>query len=128
MMRAMAKGAPDAPKEGEVSQSVIGKDFAALTQQLHQLGCFEPHYADEALKLAVTLLPGLVGFWLLRSGWPALGSFLVAFSFYMSGWTSHDYLHHAVIKGSSRRMVHWNNAVGCAIYPAERPTARTPHR
>eukprot|EP00962_Isochrysis_galbana_P002657 scaffold716_cov104-Isochrysis_galbana.AAC.1 len=59
MMRAMAKGAPDAPQEGGVSQSPIGKDFAALTQQLHQIGCFEPHYADEALKLVVTLLPGL---------------------------------------------------------------------
>jgi len=114
-MRAMAKGARDAPKEDEVSQSEIGKDFAALTQKLHDIGCFDPHPVDEVVKLGITLLPGIVGFYLLHNGWPALGSFLVAFSFYMSGWTSHDYLHHAVFKGSNDKLVGWNNAMGYAL-------------
>ena len=111
----MAKGARDAPKEDEVSQSEIGKDFAALTQKLHDIGCFDPHPVDEVVKLGITLLPGIVGFYLLHNGWPALGSFLVAFSFYMSGWTSHDYLHHAVFKGSNDKLVGWNNAMGYAL-------------
>ena len=49
-MKVMARNAPEAPSEGEVSQSVIGKDFSALTQQLHEMGCFKPHYADEVQK------------------------------------------------------------------------------
>jgi len=60
--------APPRPK------SVIGKDFTALTQQLHTMGCFKPHYADEALKLAITLLPGVLGFYLLRNGSPVSDS------------------------------------------------------
>ena len=36
---------------------------------------------------------------------PALGALLIGFSFYLCGWTAHDYLHHGVIKGSSKRMV-----------------------
>lgn len=109
----MSKGAPDAPKSAKpVSTSVIGKDFAALTQQLHDIGCFKPNYADEVFKLVLTLLPGIIGFYLLRCGSPALGSAMVGFSYYMSGWTSHDYLHHGVIKGSSHQMVRWNNWMG----------------
>ena len=44
-----------------------------------------------------------------------LGALLIGFSFYLCGWTAHDYLHHGVIKGSSKRMVHWNNACGYAL-------------
>jgi len=115
MMRAMSKSAPEAPRESEVATSVVGTDFAKLTQTLHDVGCFDPHYPDEAFKLCLTLLPGFLGFYLLRSGMPALGSFLIAFSYYMSGWTSHDYLHHGCLKGGQKQLVHWNNAVGYAI-------------
>lgn len=117
MMRAMAKNAPDAPPEKEVSKSTIGADFARLTRQFHDMGLFEPNYADEAFKVALTLLPGVLGFYLLNAAAasPCLGSLLVAFSFYMSGWTSHDYLHHGVLKGSQRNLVARNNAIGYAF-------------
>ncbi|EOD22610.1 hypothetical protein EMIHUDRAFT_116654, partial [Emiliania huxleyi CCMP1516] len=59
---------------------------------------------SEAFKLGLTLLPGFLGFYLLRSGMPALGSFLIAFSYYMSGWTSHDYLHHGCLKGGQKQL------------------------
>ncbi|EOD09827.1 hypothetical protein EMIHUDRAFT_216445 [Emiliania huxleyi CCMP1516] len=96
--------------ESEVATSVVGTDFAKLTQTLH-----------DAFKLGLTLLPGFLGFYLLRSGMPALGSFLIAFSYYM--WTSHDYLHHGCLKGGQKQLVHWNNAVGYAI-GAWQPYAR----
>lgn len=111
----MSKNAPDAPAESAVSTSVIGVAFEALRQRLVAEGCFEPNYPDEAFKLVLTLGPGFLGARLLHSGMPALGSLLISFSLYLCGWTAHDYLHHGVIKGSSKRMVHWNNAVGYAL-------------
>ena len=32
----------------------------------------------------------------------------MAFSWYMTGWISHDFQHHAVIKGTSTQLVAWN--------------------
>eukprot|EP00310_Coccolithus_braarudii_P016686 CAMPEP_0183350568 /NCGR_PEP_ID=MMETSP0164_2-20130417/20537_1 /TAXON_ID=221442 /ORGANISM="Coccolithus pelagicus ssp braarudi, Strain PLY182g" /LENGTH=412 /DNA_ID=CAMNT_0025522531 /DNA_START=42 /DNA_END=1280 /DNA_ORIENTATION=+ len=117
MMQAMSKDAPDAPAESAVATTDIGRDFAALTKHMEDLGYFKADYADEAFKLFLTLMPGFIGARLLHSGMPVLGAFLMGFSFYLSGWTSHDYLHHSVIKGSSKRMVHWNNAIGYLLGP-----------
>jgi hypothetical protein len=108
----MCRNAPDAPAGSSIATSPIGVSFAALNQRLHDLGLFRPHYADEAFKLALTLGPGLVGGWLLHHGMPCLGACLLAFSFYLSGWTAHDYLHHGVFKGSQAKLVSWNNCVG----------------
>ena len=112
MMKSMAKNAPDAPQDRIIYETDLAKDFQNLTQTLHDIGCFKPNYADEVFKAALTLIPGIYGFYLLHNGSPCLGSFLVAFSFYMSGWTSHDYLHHGVLKGSQKKLVAWNNAIG----------------
>lgn len=117
MMHAMSKDAPDAPAESAVASTDIGRDFAALTKQMERLGYFKADYVDEAFKLFLTLMPAFIGARLLHSGMPVLGAFLIGFSFYLSGWTSHDYLHHAVIKGSSKKMVHWNNAIGYLLGP-----------
>jgi len=75
-------------------------------------GLYEPDYKDEVFKLFVTLAPGVLGGRLLHTGMPCLGAFLIAFSFYMSGWTSHDYLHHGVFKGTQTKLVLWNNIIG----------------
>merc|ERR1711908_194373 len=90
----MMKGARDAPKEAGVHTTPMGLDFQ---------------------KLALTLLPGFLGARLFSAGTQCLGSFLIAFSFYLSGWTSHDYLHHGVFKGGHQKLVHFNNAIGYAI-------------
>ena len=104
----MSKNAPDAPAERGVSTSVIGVAFEALRQRLVAEGCFEPNYPDEVFKLVLTIGPGFLGARLLHSGMPALGTLLISFSLYLCGWTAHDYLHHGVLKGSSKRMVHPN--------------------
>ena len=101
----MSKSAQDAPAETAVSKSELGLGFEALRQRLVREGLFEPNYLDEAFKLLLTLGPAFVGARLLHSGMPALGALLIGFSFYLCGWTAHDYLHHGVIKGSSKRMV-----------------------
>jgi len=112
-MQLMARGAPDAPREAmQVSEGVVGRDFEAMRQQFEQLGFYKPDYKDEALKLFVTLAPGIWGARLLHSGFPCLGAFLIGFSFYMCGWTAHDYLHHGVLKGSQTQLVLYNNAIG----------------
>lgn len=116
-MEAMLKASPPVPSGSEqASETAIGRDFAALTAKLTEAGLFAPNYADEALKLALTLLPGFLGIYLLLlTAWPGAGSCLLTFSFYLAGWTNHDYLHHAVIKGDSVRLVAWNNAVGAVL-------------
>ena len=45
------------PQESEVATSVVGTDFAKLTQTLHDVGCFDPHYPDEAFKLDLPAPP-----------------------------------------------------------------------
>ena len=111
----MSRSAPDAPAKSAVSTSELGRSFDILRQRLVRDGLFEPNYPDEVFKLVLTLGPGFAGARLLHSGMPALGALLIGFSFYLCGWTAHDYLHHGVIKGSSRRLVLWNNACGHAL-------------
>jgi len=109
----MSRNAPDAPAEAmQVSQGVVGRDFEAMRQKMVAMGLYEPDFADETFKLCITLLPGILGARLLHSGFPCLGAFLIAFSFYMCGWTAHDYLHHAVFKANQKQLVLWNNVVG----------------
>ena len=109
----MSRGAPDAPKAAmSVSEGVIGRDFEAMRKEMEAMGLYKPDYADEALKVVLTLAPSLLGARLLHTGMPALGSFLITFSFYMCGWTAHDYLHHGVLKNGQRQLVLWNNAIG----------------
>ena len=109
----MSRNAPDAPAEAMVvSQGTVGRDFEAMRQQFVELGFYKPDFADEALKAFITLAPGIFGARLLHSGMPCLGAFLIGFSFYMAGWTSHDYLHHGVFKASQSHLVLWNNVVG----------------
>ena len=117
----MSKNAPDAPAERGVSTSVIGVAFEALRQRLVAEGCFEPNYPDEAFKLVLTLGPGFLGARLLHSGMPALGTLLISFSLYLCGWTAHDYLHHGVLKGSSKRMVHPNPNLNPHPHPHPNP-------
>jgi len=113
-LEVMSRGAPDAPADAmSVSRGAIGKDFEALRQSFEAKGYYEPDYADEALKLFITLAPGLWGARLLHAGgMPVLGAVLIGFSFYMCGWTAHDYLHHAVLKNSQKQLVLWNNVLG----------------
>ena len=95
-----------------VSQGTVGRDFEELRRSFVAMGLFDPHYPDEIFKLVLTLGPGVLGARLLHSGMPCLGATLIAFSFYMCGWTAHDYLHHGVLKGDQRRLVLWNNVLG----------------
>ncbi len=131
-MEAMARRSPDAPTDSNIHTTPAARDFARLTQQLHDLGYFQSHAVDEALKMAVTLSPAVLGMYLLRSGSPCLGATLLAFSFYLAGWTAHDYLHHSVFKGSQTWLVSWNNRVGFALAffqglgTREQPGARKP--
>jgi len=111
----MIKGAPDAPGDSAVATSKLGVAFKQLDDKLHEAGLYEPCYADETFKLFLTLGPGLLGARLLHTGMPTLGSFLIAFSFYLSGWTAHDYLHHGVFKGGHTKLVKLNNVIGTAI-------------
>ena len=111
-MQLMAQNAPPAPPESAVATTPIGADFEALRLKFEQMGLYKPDYKDEAFKMFITLAPGILGARLLHGGMPCLGSFLIAFSFYMCGWTAHDYLHHGVLKQSQRQLVVWNNAIG----------------
>jgi len=109
----MSRNAPDAPAEAMVvSTGTIGREFEALRQDFMAKGYYKPDYADEIFKLFITLAPGILGARLLHTGMPCLGSFLLAFSFYLCGWTAHDYLHHAVLKNSQTQLVLWNNVIG----------------
>ena len=114
-LAAMARDAPNAPEASCVSQSPIGRDFDALRTRMVSMGLYQPAYADEAFKLSLTLTPGVVGARLMHAGMPALGAFLIGLSFYMCGWTAHDFLHHAVLKVTHKQLVHANNAVGFAL-------------
>jgi len=114
-MHLMARNAPPAPAESDVFGSKIGKDFEALRQQLETMGCYKPDYKDEVFKLFITLAPAIFGARLLHAGMPCLGAALIGFSFYMCGWTAHDYLHHGVLKNGQRQLVLWNNAIGFAL-------------
>lgn len=111
----MMKGCPDAPAEKSISTTPIAEDFNELISTMKQMGLYKANYTDEAFKLFLTLAPGIWGAHLLHNGAPALGAFLLGFSFYLAGWTAHDYLHHGVLKGSHSKLVHWNNFVGMAI-------------
>jgi len=109
----MSRNAPDAPAEAmTVSTGAIGRDFEAMRQSHIAKGYYEPDYADEVFKLFVTLAPGILGARLLHTGMPVLGAALIGFSFYMCGWTAHDYLHHGVFKNSQSQLVLWNNVIG----------------
>jgi len=111
----MLQGAPDAPAEAAVATSKLGTAFAELDQKLHEMGLYKPAYGDETFKLFLTLAPGILGARLVCTGMPALGGFLMAFSFYLAGWTAHDYLHHGVFKGSQSKLVSWNNLMGIML-------------
>lgn len=96
-LEVMSRGAPDAPAEAMVvSTGTIGREFEEMRQDFVAKGFFDPDVKDEAFKLFITLGPGILGARLLQTGMPCLGAFLIAFSFYLCGWTAHDYLHHAV--------------------------------
>jgi len=117
-MQLMARNAPPAPGANDgmpVYGSPIGKDFEALRQKFEAMGLYKPDYKDEVFKLFITLAPGIFGARLLHSGMPCLGAFLIGFSFYMCGWTAHDYLHHGVLKNSQQQLVLWNNAIGFVL-------------
>jgi|Laugresbdmm110sn_2_1035109.scaffolds.fasta_scaffold23489_1 fatty acid desaturase len=114
-MQLMAQNAPPAPAESDVFGSVIGKDFEALRLKFFEMGLYKPDYKDEIFKLFITLAPGIYGARLLHAGMPCLGAFLIGFSFYMSGWTAHDYLHHGVLKNGQRQLVLWNNIMGFVL-------------
>jgi fatty acid desaturase len=112
-LQLLSRNAPEAPAEAMVvSQGTVGRDFEELRRSFVAMGLFDPHYPDEIFKLVLTLGPGVLGARLLHSGMPCLGATLIAFSFYMCGWTAHDYLHHGVLKGDQRRLVLWNNVLG----------------
>jgi len=111
-MEMMARNAPDAPADSNVFGSKIGSDFEAMRKKFVDLGFYKPDYADETFKLFITLAPGILGTRLLHGGMPCLGAFLIAFSFYLCGWTAHDYLHHGVLKSSQTQLVTVNNVIG----------------
>ena len=115
---AMLRHAPDAPRETNLpSTSAIGKDFDAMRQSFISKGFFEPDIRHELFKLFLTLAPGTLGAYMLQMDRPCLGALFIAFSFYLCGWTAHDYLHHGVfsIGGSSLQNtepIFWNNMFG----------------
>jgi len=111
-LQVMMKNAPDAPAKSTVYGTELGKDFDKMVNDFEAAGLYKPVYSDEVFKLVLTILPALIGARLLHTGMPCLGSFLIGASFYLSGWTSHDYLHHGVFKGSQSKLVGWNNFVG----------------
>ena len=100
------------PAENDVFGTPMAKDFEAMRQKFVELGFYDSDMKDEVFKLFITLGPGVLGARLLHSGMPCLGAFLIAFSFYLCGWTAHDYLHHGVLKGNQRRLVLMNNIMG----------------
>jgi len=111
-MQLMSRSAPPMPVENDIHNTPMAKDFEAMNQKFVSMGLYESDMKDEAFKLFLTLGPGVLGARLLHNGMPCLGAFLIAFSFYLCGWTAHDYLHHGVLKGSQRRLVLVNNAIG----------------
>jgi len=110
MLESMLRDAPDAPKPPQQSdaqqrpaasalpsQSALGRAFDELTDELRAKGLFEPHYLDELFKISLVLVPYAVGVVLVGSNAaPLVGALLIGFACYMSGWVSHDYLHHSV--------------------------------
>lgn len=119
MMEGMLKKSEDAsPGTPLPSKSVIGKDFRAMIDRHIAAGYYEPCPLDEIFKLLLVFVPIILGVCCLKGAalvsepFPAIGAVLVAFGFYLDGWLAHDYLHHAVFKGSVARTVHWNNFAG----------------
>ncbi len=101
-----------------VMETEIAKDFAKMDAEFRKKGYYQADWPEEILKLGLVFGPVIYGYYLLWNGQPMLGSCLVGFGYYYSGWVSHDYLHHAVFKGGSNRdettrtAVWWNNLVG----------------
>lgn len=124
MLDGMLKGAEDSkPVKVETSKSVIGEDFARLTNKMREEGLFAANYADELVKTLTVVVPWLVGVYLvLNNTYPVLGTALFVFACYMSGWVSHDYLHHSVFKtekpdgnNQSGREVWKNDIIGYVL-------------
>eukprot|EP01062_Namystynia_karyoxenos_P000260 TRINITY_DN10084_c0_g1_i1.p1 TRINITY_DN10084_c0_g1~~TRINITY_DN10084_c0_g1_i1.p1 ORF type:complete len:534 (+),score=135.33 TRINITY_DN10084_c0_g1_i1:94-1602(+) len=124
----MLKGAPPVPAGApQPHMSAIGRDFARLTDQMRSEGLFTPCWRDEVSKVLWVLLPWMVGAALVYSGaLPLAGTLLFALGSYLSGWVSHDWLHHSAAKtteqwgtdpaakgnGVSRVHVWWGDVIG----------------
>lgn len=97
-----------------VHKTPIAKDFQKLIDDMQARGWYKLStwgVIDELFKLSLCIVPCLIGAYLVKYGaQPLLGSMLMSFSFYMSGWVGHDYAHHSVFSG--KNSVWWNNAFG----------------
>lgn len=118
MLKAMQKkGTPSdmSLESSTVHKTAIGLDFQRLIDEMKAKGWYELSafgVADELFKLALCIVPAVIGAYLVKFGtqYDLLGSMLMCFSFYMSGWVGHDYAHHSVFSG--KNSVWWNNAFG----------------
>eukprot|EP00756_Hemistasia_phaeocysticola_P015748 Hpha_TRINITY_DN15431_c1_g6::TRINITY_DN15431_c1_g6_i1::g.174113::m.174113/K10226/FADS2; acyl-CoA 6-desaturase (Delta-6 desaturase) len=120
----MLKGAEGSkPVPVETSKSVIGEDFARLTEKMRQEGLFRSDWKDELFKTLSVVVPWVVGvFLLLNNTMTLFGTLCFVFACYMAGWVSHDYLHHSVFKteksdgnNQTGREVWKNNLVGYVL-------------
>jgi len=117
MMEGMLKKSEDAPASVPLpSRSTMGTEFKEMIERHKRAGLYDPCPLDELFKLTIVLAPIFVGAYLVRSGVsPLAGALSMGFGFYLDGWLAHDYLHHAVFKGSVNTLVKANNAMGYAL-------------
>ena len=108
------------------SETPIAKDFASLVQTMKKQGFYKADPIEEIVKLALIVVPYVIGHYFLLSSninetRLSMAILLIGWSLYYSGWVSHDYLHHSVIRGGPYRdettsaVVPWNNAMGYVL-------------
>uniref|UniRef100_A0A7S0DJH6 Cytochrome b5 heme-binding domain-containing protein n=1 Tax=Amorphochlora amoebiformis TaxID=1561963 RepID=A0A7S0DJH6_9EUKA len=104
-----------------ISETKMAKDFAKMVNMFKEKGFYRPHLIEEIVKVLMVFGPYIVGHYLLFNGSPLAAAFLMGFGLYYGGWVSHDYLHHAVIKGGKKgdettgAVVPINNVMGYVI-------------
>eukprot|EP00467_Chlorarachnion_reptans_P000644 CAMPEP_0114525608 /NCGR_PEP_ID=MMETSP0109-20121206/22526_1 /TAXON_ID=29199 /ORGANISM="Chlorarachnion reptans, Strain CCCM449" /LENGTH=1065 /DNA_ID=CAMNT_0001707223 /DNA_START=214 /DNA_END=3412 /DNA_ORIENTATION=+ len=100
------------------SETDVAKDFKKLINTLKEKGFYKADLVEEFVKLFLVFGPYIFGHYLLWNGMPLAGALSIGWALYYSGWVSHDYLHHAVIRGGPNRdettgdVVWMNNVMG----------------
>jgi len=112
----------DAEKDDYLSsQTEIAKDFKKMIENFKKMGYYKADLLEEIMKVSLVFGPYIAGHYLLWNGQPLVAVLLMGFGLYYAGWVSHDYLHHAVIRGGKNKdettaaVVPLNNAMGYVI-------------
>mmetsp|Transcript_20072 Transcript_20072/g.30055 ORF Transcript_20072/g.30055 Transcript_20072/m.30055 type:complete len:1056 (-) Transcript_20072:132-3299(-) len=108
-------------RDNLVSETKLAKEFKKLINTFKEKGFYKMDILDEIIKLFVVFGCYIGGHYLLFNERPLTGCLIMGFGLYYSGWVSHDYLHHAVLKGGKNAdettgaLVPFNNAMGYII-------------